>query len=140
MNKQSGFTLIELMIVVAIIGILAAVALPAYSDYAKRAHVAEALQVASGARMSILEYYSGNNEFPADNVTAGMDIPTDIQGNSFKSIEVKPNGIMEITFNQKVGLNKTIIMQATVNSAHGSIVWSCDGGTLEDKFRPANCR
>src|SRR5690606_26320400 len=70
-QAQKGFTLIELMITVAIVGILAAVALPAYQDYTIRAQVAEGLSLASGAKVVVAEYYANRGDFPADNDGAG---------------------------------------------------------------------
>ena len=87
--KQKGFTLIELMIVVAIIGILAAVAIPQYQNYVARAQVAEGLALASGAKTAIAEYRSTTGEWPADNAAAGLAAdPEDISGKYVKSLTV----------------------------------------------------
>ncbi len=71
-TMQKGFTLIELMIVIAIIGILAAIALPAYQDYTKRSRVSEGLSLAGGAKSALTEYYASNNKWPSDNAEAGI--------------------------------------------------------------------
>jgi len=84
---NSGFTLIELMIVVAIIGILAAVAIPQYQNYVARAQVSEGLSLASGAKTAIAEYFNTNGTFPADNATAGLSDPEDISGKYVFSVE-----------------------------------------------------
>src|SRR5690554_5516266 len=87
-QMQKGFTLIELMIVVAIIGILAAIALPAYQDYTKRTHVSEGLTLAGGAKAAVTEFYSTNNRFPANNTSAGLATDTDIKGNAVNKVTV----------------------------------------------------
>ena len=69
---QQGFTLIELMIVVAIIGILAAIAIPQYAEYTNRARVSEGLQLAAGAKTAVSEFYSANNAYPSSNPEAGL--------------------------------------------------------------------
>ncbi|ENV8274327.1 pilin, partial [Neisseria gonorrhoeae] len=86
---QKGFTLIELMIVIAIVGILAAVALPAYQDYTARAQVSEAILLAEGQKSAVTEYYLNNGEWPENNDSAGVaSSPTDIKGKYVKSVTV----------------------------------------------------
>ncbi|HFC4651021.1 TPA: pilin, partial [Neisseria gonorrhoeae] len=90
---QKGFTLIELMIVIAIVGILAAVALPAYQDYTARAQVSEAILLAEGQKSAVTEYYLNHGTWPEDNTSAGVASPTDIKGKYVKEVEVK-NGVV----------------------------------------------
>ncbi|EMS3087902.1 pilin, partial [Neisseria gonorrhoeae] len=85
---QKGFTLIELMIVIAIVGILAAVALPAYQDYTARAQVSEAILLAEGQKSAVTEYYLNHGEWPEDNTSAGVANPTEIKGKYVKSVTV----------------------------------------------------
>ncbi len=133
--KQQGFTLIELMIVVAIIGILSAVAIPAYQDYTKRAHVSEGLNLASGVKAAISEYYATEGSWPADNTTAGLD--SSLSGNAVTSVEVA-NNLITITYNQKVTNGATLMLEASATS--GAITWNCKPGTINKKYLPANCR
>ena len=85
---QSGFTLIELMIVVAIIGILAAIAIPQYQNYVARAQVSEALSLASGGKVALAEYFNTNGTFPANNSDAGMAAAADISGKYVDTVTV----------------------------------------------------
>lgn len=135
-SVQKGFTLIELMIVVAIIGILAAVALPAYQDYTRRARVTEGLSLASGAKTAVAEYYSSQNVWPSVNASAGL--AATISGDSVTSVAVV-NNVITITYNTKVSTAATT-MTLTATSAAGGLTWSCTGGTLALALRPANCR
>ncbi|HFC7263964.1 TPA: pilin, partial [Neisseria meningitidis] len=91
---QKGFTLIELMIVIAIVGILAAVALPAYQDYTARAQVSEAILLAEGQKSAVTEYYLNHGEWPANNSSAGVATsPSDIKGKYVQSVTVA-NGVI----------------------------------------------
>jgi type IV pilus assembly protein PilA len=138
-RTQHGFTLIELMIVVAIIGILAAVALPAYQDYTKRAHVSEGLTLASAAKLGVTDFVSVNNRFPDNNASAGVAAASKIHGNAVTSVTIGSGGLITITYNEKVdGTDNTLTLSPTTDE--GSIQWSCKGGLVNAKFRPANCR
>ncbi|ENV7344547.1 pilin, partial [Neisseria gonorrhoeae] len=90
---QKGFTLIELMIVIAIVGILAAVALPAYQDYTARAQVSEAILLAEGQKSAVTEYYLNHGEWPENNTSAGVANPTEIKGKYVESVTVT-NGVV----------------------------------------------
>lgn len=135
MSNIKGFTLIELMIVVSIIGILASIALPSYQDYVKKAHVLEGLNLAGGSKTAIWDYWSANGVFPSTNSSAG--IAATITGNAVDNVEISLNTI-KITYNEKVENNQTIILKAINGS--GSLIWDCQTGTLSEKYRPVNCR
>ena len=137
MNAQKGFTLIELMIVVAIIGILAAIALPAYQDYTKRSHVSEGLSLAGGAKTAVTEYYSSKGEWPTSNAEAG--ISDTITGNAVNSVVVTGSGIITVTYNTKVTSNAELTLQGS--DTNGAVNWTCAAGTnMDEKFVPSNCR
>ncbi|EMT8360798.1 pilin, partial [Neisseria gonorrhoeae] len=94
---QKGFTLIELMIVIAIVGILAAVALPAYQDYTARAQVSEAILLAEGQKSAVTEYYLNHGIWPKDNTSAGVANPaSNIKGKYVQKVEVN-NGVVTAT-------------------------------------------
>ena len=136
-TMQKGFTLIELMIVVAIIGILAAIALPAYQDYTKRTHVSEGLTLAGGAKASVTEYFSSQGNFPSNNTSAGLAAANAIKGNAVKQVAVA-SGKITITYNGKVADGATLELSPTTGA--GGVQWSCKGGTVIAKYRPSNCR
>lgn len=139
-NVQQGFTLIELMIVVAIIGILAAVAIPSYQDYTKRAHVSEGLSLAGAAKTGVSEYYGSQGSWPGSNATAGIGASASISGNAVKSVAVGTNGTILITYNTKVDSADNSTLLLTPADAGGSIQWACNTGSVPSKLRPSNCR
>ncbi|EPH9455057.1 pilin, partial [Neisseria gonorrhoeae] len=103
---QKGFTLIELMIVIAIVGILAAVALPAYQDYTARAQVSEAILLAEGQKSAVTGYYLNNGEWPENNDSAGVANPTEIKGKYVQKVEVA-KGVVTAQMNPS-GVNNEI--------------------------------
>ncbi len=139
-QKQQGFTLIELMIVVAIIGILAAVALPAYQDYTKRAHVSEGITLAASAKSAVTEYFTSQAVLPKNNAEAGLPAKATIKGNAVTSVEVGAAGIITVVYNDKVTTGATLILTPDTATNAGTITWTCNAGTVDDKYLPANCR
>jgi len=138
---QQGFTLIELMIVVAIIGILAAIAIPAYQDYTIRAQVSEGLTLAAGAKSAVSEYYVDRGAWPTNNGQAGLADQHDIIGKYTEHISVRDN-VIEIKYGidcHAAILNEKIELTAVDNT--GSIGWTCaSAGVIPPKHLPAACR
>ncbi|EPJ0698037.1 pilin [Neisseria gonorrhoeae] len=123
---QKGFTLIELMIVIAIVGILAAVALPAYQDYTARAQVSEAILLAEGQKSAVTEYYLNNGIWPKDNDSAGVASASKIIGKYVKQVEVK-NGVVTAQMASS-NVNKEIQgkkLSLWAKREDGSVKWFC---------------
>ncbi|HEZ0524810.1 TPA: pilin [Neisseria meningitidis] len=124
---QKGFTLIELMIVIAIVGILAAVALPAYQDYTARAQVSEAILLAEGQKSAVTEYYLNHGEWPKNNTSAGVaSTPSDIKGKYVAGVKVE-NGVVTATMLSS-GVNKEIQgrkLSLWAKRQDGSVKWFC---------------
>ena len=141
-HNQQGFTLIELMIVVAIIGILAAIALPAYQDYTARSQMSEAMSLASGARTAVTEFYTSTGQFPTNNTSAGLATnATDINGNYVSQVAVA-NGVITATLRAGAPVSEGIRGQTLVlspSTTAGSVIWACSGSG-EAKYYPSSCR
>ncbi|HEZ3182770.1 TPA: pilin [Neisseria meningitidis] len=123
---QKGFTLIELMIVIAIVGILAAVALPAYQDYTARAQVSEAILLAEGQKSAVTEYYLNHGEWPGNNSDAGVASSSTIKGKYVKEVTVA-NGVITAQMASS-GVNKEIQgrkLSLWAKRQDGSVKWFC---------------
>ncbi|MBH2362093.1 pilin [Neisseria meningitidis] len=156
---QKGFTLIELMIVIAIVGILAAVALPAYQDYTARAQVSEAILLAEGQKSAVTEYYLNHGTWPSNNSDAGVATSTDIKGKYVKEVKVE-KGVITATMKSS-GVNKEIQgkkLSLWAKRQAGSVKWFCgqpvtraakatnddvtadSGNEIDTKHLPSTCR
>jgi type IV pilus assembly protein PilA len=166
-KSNSGFTLIELMIVVAIIGILASIAVSAYQTYTVRAQVAEALNMAAGAKTPIVDAYNMTGTPPADRSAAGMtSLPTDTQGSYVSSVDID-DGRVDVTFGNSAHQDiqtRTVSFTPYMSgsgSGSGSIIWRCGaaaqpastvlltgGGvtsahvdpSIDERYLPSSCR
>ncbi|HEY7872187.1 MAG TPA: pilin [Rudaea sp.] len=146
-KPQSGFTLIELMIVVAIIAILAAIALPAYQDYVIRSQVSEGSVLADTAKDGVWNYVASFGKMPTNNAETGIPQPTSIVGKFVGQVEVV-NGVVTVTFsstgaqraNQAIN-GRTLVLSPLFTGGSGSVVWKCQPtGTVEQKYLPTICR
>ncbi|ENV7338716.1 pilin [Neisseria gonorrhoeae] len=156
---QKGFTLIELMIVIAIVGILAAVALPAYQDYTARAQVSEAILLAEGQKSAVTEYYLNHGEWPKNNGDAGVASASEIKGKYVQKVEVN-NGVVTAEMLSS-GVNKEIQgkkLSLWAKRQAGSVKWFCgrpvtrngdndddvtadkDDKEIDTKHLPSTCR
>jgi type IV pilus assembly protein PilA len=145
-SMQKGFTLIELMIVVAIIAILAAIAIPAYQNYLIRSQVSEGATLMDGAKTSAIEFYSNHGTWPTANESAGLAAAASITGKYVKSVSVAATGLITATFSNtapqsanKVLNNETLIFSPMSNGG-GTFAWTCTKSSVDPKYLPSSCR
>lgn len=144
-RRQQGFTLIELMIVVAIIGILAAVAIPAYQDYTARSQVSEGFSLSDGVKSNIADYWTNNGGFPGDNPTANLPAAASIRGKYVSTVSVGTSGVITILF-KSVGVagpiqGKTFQISPSAGTG-GALNWTCAAGgssAIAVKYLPKSC-
>ena len=134
---QKGFTLIELMITVAIVGILAAVALPAYQDYTIRAQVTEGMSLAAGAKATVAEYYANKGSLPATAADAGY---SGAVGKYVSSVDIA-TGVITATFGSGANSNlsgKKVLLTPTAQTS-GNLKWDCSSDA-DAKYLPSSCK
>ena len=146
-SMQKGFTLIELMIVVAIIGILAAIAIPAYQDYTVRAKLSEVIGISAAGKTAIYEAYTSDGAMPQGTDPVGVDLIANMDASNFAGGTTfvrsgADNEIVTVTTtlaNLAADANGDTIEFVYTGAATG-LTYTCTGGTLDDKFRPSQCK
>lgn len=142
--NQKGFTLIELMIVVAIIGILAAIAIPAYQDYIARAQTSEAVELLAGGKTPLSEYYSDRGQWPA----AAGSVMGNMSGKYVSLVAITTGAsattqtlVLTATLKGAGSVNKNIAgTTVLMSTANGGSIWTCSAGTITSKYLPGACK
>lgn len=144
----SGLTIIELMVVIAIVSIITVIAIPVYQQYTARAKVAEGMNLAAPLKARIAEYYQANSDWPSDNASAGAPPPAAFETDIVEQIAVSQNaqdGTITITFKtsgipELTGSTNTLIYTPGVHASSMTVTWECDAGTVPTWALPPRCR
>ena len=134
--KQKGFTLIELMITIAVLGILLSIAVPAYQDYLVKARVTEGLNLATAAKLAVSETAMTTRSLAANQEMTSYTSPAPTA--NVQSIVIGANGVITINYTERAGNGNILLVP--IMGATGELTWTCNTGTLPDKYRPAPCK
>ncbi len=135
-EKQRGFTLIELMIVVAIIGVLAAIAIPAYQDYVKKAKVTEMVNAVAPAKLAVAEYYLAKNTWPSDSAAAGVGAVS----TAIVSSLTVAGSVITVAGTSEIDGVAMKLTASPPTSTNSMVTWICSSDSTDKKLLPANCR